>query len=285
MSARHYSCDTKHLLGKGSSSNVYMGRMVKTGEKVAIKRINYSRFNRVQLLQLQKEVRILKRLADKFQNKEKNPFVHLYDVQDDGNILNIVTEFLEGDDIDDYCSRFASMAIPERIGKWIFLKLLESVKVLHENDICHLDLKLENIKYNRNDNSIKILDFGFAQETTRKTRMGMIPKKQNIFCGSVHYVSPEIVLNIPFDGKKSDIWSLGVCLYTILTGHFPFDSDIENYSEYKENIFDKIVANQLRFPSYISTDAQIIIKSMMNNEPDKRPDINTLLQQTWFCTD
>ena len=284
MPTRKYSCDTTILLGEGANSKVYLGRDEK-GKAVAVKRTNYSKFTRMQLLQLQREIRILAALSEIVKNEQSSPFVRLFDVQDTGSMINMVTEFVQGEDLDIYCARYASMAVPERIAKWIFYKVLDAVKELHENNYCHLDIKLENIKYNPSTNKIKLMDFGFAQETTSLTKQGRVPKIQTVYCGSVNYVSPEIVDNIPFDGKKADVWSLGVCLYAILTGKFPFDSLVEDDTKYKEIVFDKIVNHDYELPSYLSTGARSLIQSMLHPVPANRPSIESILTDLWFKSD
>ncbi|KAH0794635.1 CAMK family protein kinase [Histomonas meleagridis] len=88
-----------------------------------------------------------------------------------------------------------------------FRQIVLAIEYLHWHGICHRDLKPENILLDSN-NQIKVADFGFARWV-----------KHNITetsCGSPHYAAPEVIKGTPYDGRKADIWSLGVILYALL---------------------------------------------------------------------
>jgi len=132
--------------------------------------------------------------------------------------------------------------------------------------------------YNKETHKLKLIDFGFATETV-ETKDGVeVPKLQKDYCGSVHYAAPEIVQRKPYDGKKADVWSLGIILFVLLSGLFPFD-DAQNRPEV---IFDKIVAGDFFTPSYLSSDAAPLIRSMLHKDPNKRPSVSKLLKHPWF---
>ena len=90
---------------------------------------------------------------------------------------------------------------------------------MHGNLICHRDLKLENILVSDRQR-IKIIDFGFGIRTKEDVNL-------KIFCGTSAYMSPEIVKKSDYNGFKADIWALGVVLYVMLTGRFPFKAKSE----------------------------------------------------------
>ena len=97
--------------------------------------------------------------------------------------------------------------ISERYAKYIFLKILKGVQEIHKAGFCHLDLKFENIVLDEKYNPI-ICDFGYASEYSSKLTR---------YQGTLGYAPLEVIKNIPFDGIKADIFSLGVILFGMLT--------------------------------------------------------------------
>jgi len=90
----------------------------------------------------------------------------------------------------------------------------EAIKYMHSVGVCHRDIKAENVIIS-DKNTVKIIDFGFSVRFTPDTGL-------RVFCGTSYYMPPEIVLKRQYNGFKSDIWSLGVLLYLMLTSTFPF---------------------------------------------------------------
>ena len=82
---------------------------------------------------------------------------------------------------------------------------------MHNIDIVHRDLKIDNILYNE---SVKIIDFGFSSHT--------FDKKLTQYCGTLNYMAPEIISKEPYWGKQIDIWALGILLYYLSVGKYPF---------------------------------------------------------------
>lgn len=113
--------------------------------------------------------------------------------------------------------------------------LFEGINHIHSQGICHRDLKPENILFSDNNDfsSLKIIDFGLGKNLNN-------PQEDNDFVGSPHYVAPEI-LKGNFD-IKSDIWSAGVIMYSLLSGQFPFEGKNKN------EIFEEIKKGEVLFP-------------------------------------
>lgn len=108
----------------------------------------------------------------------------------------------------------ANHGLDEPLARSIFSQLAETVRFLHERNICHRDIKLEHIIVG-DDGRIKLIDFGLCAVRTA----GPL----STFCGSLHYSAPEALMRQPYDGCKADAWSVGVVLYAMLTGKLPFD--------------------------------------------------------------
>lgn len=87
--------------------------------------------------------------------------------------------------------------------------------------MCHRDVKLDNILLEEKTNMVKIIDFGFSV-------MSSLGQKLKIFCGTPSYMAPELTQKKEYDGKAVDMWALGVLLFVMLTGNFPFRGQSES---------------------------------------------------------
>jgi len=126
---------------------------------------------------------------------------------------------------------------------------------LHALDIVYRDLKPENILLN-NDGHIVITDFGLSKEINPH-------EGTQTFCGTPEYLAPE-VLRGEGHGTAVDWWSLGTLMYEMLTGLPPF------YSQNINIMYQKILSGELRFPSYVSAEAQSILEGLLTRDPEKR---------------
>jgi len=105
---------------------------------------------------------------------------------------------------------------------------------IHNQDVAHRDIKLENILIENETKKLKLIDFGFCCQAKERLK---------VFCGTPSYMSPEIVSKIEYFGPPSDIWACGVLLYVLLCGTFPFKSAFE------KDLFRKISKGQYSFSS------------------------------------
>jgi MAP/microtubule affinity-regulating kinase len=94
---------------------------------------------------------------------------------------------------------------------------VSAVGYLHEHNIAHRDLKLDNVLLDMSTNAIKLIDFGFSTRVVKD-------QPQKMFCGTPNYMAPEITQKKEYSGMKTDVWALGVLLFVLCTGHFPFKS-------------------------------------------------------------
>ena len=153
--------------------------------------------------------------------------------------------------------------------KKLFSLICEAVKEIHDAGVCHLDIKPENILVSVDYSSVKICDFGSAR----------IMKHANIAngakCGTLLYSAPEVITEKVFDGKKADIWSLGILYHVLVTSHWPFTSTATS-----EDIRARILSGTLDyFPGLRNSDL-IIIEKMVQVSPQDRRDLSTLLKST-----
>ena len=102
--------------------------------------------------------------------------------------------------------------IAERKVKVIFRQILQGIQHCHESRICHRDIKLENILID-GEEQVRLIDFGFSSKCGERLRN---------FCGTPPYMAPEITAKLPYFGEPADMWALGILLYLMLYGKFPF---------------------------------------------------------------
>lgn len=258
------------LIGEGEISQVLMATDTQSQQVVAIKKINKRLLTPNLKRKLLTEVIILKRIAE----LKDNCFLQLYDAFEDDQFVYLVTEYIPGGELFDLVSSFP-IGVPETLASSILHQIFTAVSKLHSLDIAHLDLKLENIMYNPDTGKIKIIDFGYASTTENKL---------NEFSGSVHYFAPQLLNEIPYDGKKADMWSLGIISYAMLAAKFPFDDENDNES----NIFFQIRRGIFPIPAHFTSNGKLFVEQILNPNENVRPTVETMLEhpflsQRHFC--
>uniref|UniRef100_A0A2I3HWS0 non-specific serine/threonine protein kinase n=1 Tax=Nomascus leucogenys TaxID=61853 RepID=A0A2I3HWS0_NOMLE len=119
------------------------------------------------------------------------------------------------------------------------------------------------------DMNIKIADFGFSNEFT-------VGNKLDTFCGSPPYAAPELFQGKKYDGPEVDVWSLGVILYTLVSGSLPFDG--QNLKELRE----RVLRGKYRIPFYMSTDCENLLKKLLVLNPIKRGSLEQIMKDRWM---
>ena len=140
--------------------------------------------------------------------------VNVYDVAEDRGLYYIVMELVEGITLKDYIQKKGKLTAKEVIG--ITMQVSSAMDAAHSNNIIHRDIKPQNIIISK-EGKVKVTDFGIAKATSSNTI------STNVM-GSVHYTSPEQARG-GFSDAKSDIYSLGITMYEMITGELPFDGD------------------------------------------------------------
>ena len=156
----------------------------------------------------QREITVLKRL-------QHPSIIKLHDLIDTPKQIYIVTDYVKGISLQQYSKSLTNRIIRETTARRIFKQVAESTAYLHSINTVHRDIKLDNILIEEGTRMVKLIDFGFSVVVANHQRL-------KIFCGTPSYMSPEIVRKHEYDGKPVDMWALGVLLYVMLTGTFPF---------------------------------------------------------------
>ncbi|XP_052057797.1 MAP/microtubule affinity-regulating kinase 3-like isoform X4 [Mytilus californianus] len=245
-------------IGKGNFAKVKLAKHVPTGREVAIKIIDKTQLNPSSLQKLFREVRIMKML-------DHPNIVKLFEVIQTEKTLYLVMEYASGGEVFDYLVAHGRMKEKEARSK--FRQIVSAVQYCHQKHIVHRDLKAENLLLD-GDMNIKIADFGFSNE--------FVPgNKLDTFCGSPPYAAPELFQGKKYDGPEVDVWSLGVILYTLVSGSLPFDG--QNLKELRE----RVLRGKYRIPFYMSTDCENLLKKFLVLNPTKRASLENIMKDRW----
>lgn len=248
-------------LGDGKSSIVYLA-VDKNNNKVAIKTIQYN-INKIDGHNIELEAILLNNL-----NHRNIP--KFYGFYCDKINYYIIMEYIHGEPMLSYINK--NKGIVYRRLKNITKQLVDVIAYMHKNNVIHRDIKLENMILEYNTDRIVLIDFGFS-DIIKYDKNGK-ELQFNRFCGSPLYVAPELWEHKPYYGRKIDIWSLGVSIYVISFGSFPYGNDEKDmYSKIKE-----------REPDFSSDYIELtnFLKSMMGVNPNDRINADILLHSPWL---
>ncbi len=243
-------------LGKGAMGTVYKGRDPKINRLLAIKTIRFSdEFEENQLQEIKERFFREAELAGKLSHPG---VVAIYDVGEDYDLTYMAMEFLDGEDLDKYCKKGNLLPIRKILD--IIAETADALEYAHKNGVIHRDIKPANIMLLRNGR-IKVTDFGIAKSmSSSKTRSGII-------LGTPNYMSPEQIMARMIDAR-SDIFSLGVVFFQLLTGELPFKGENLN------SLFYQIT--QARHPSPRTINPRVIkpceqiVDKVLAKNPDHR---------------
>lgn len=187
--------------------------------------------------------------------------VSIYDVGvEDEDIHYIVMEYVEGTTLKEYINQYGPLPVEEAI--YITRQIAEALDHAHQNHIIHRDIKPHNILIGKRSRKIKVTDFGIARAVTSAT----ITQTGSVI-GSVHYFSPEQARG-GITGEKSDLYSLGVVLYEMLTGQLPFSGD-SPISVALKHLQENFVEPREINPDLPQSVENIVMRSLLK-EPSRR---------------
>ena len=196
-------------IGSGGMADVYKGKDHKLNRYVAIKVLKSDyRSDQVFIKKFLSEAQAAAGLM--------HPnVVNVYDVGQDRGLYYMVMELVEGITLKDYIEKKGRLSAKETVS--IAIQMVTGLQAAHNQHIIHRDIKPQNIIISK-DGKVKVTDFGIARATTSTQTIS------TSVMGSVHYTSPEQARGGVVD-EKSDIYSIGITLYEMVTGHVPFDGD------------------------------------------------------------
>lgn len=256
-------------IGEGGMANVYLAEDTILERKVAVKVL------RGDLSADDKFIRRFQREAQSVSNLSHQNIVEVYDVGEEEGNHYIVMEYIEGKTLKQLLKKRETLTLTEVID--IMTQLTDGIAHAHESYIIHRDIKPQNIMIEDNG-LIKITDFGIAQalNATQLTQT-------NSVMGSVHYLPPEQA-----SGKgstiKSDIYSLGILMYELLTGNVPFKGD--NAVEIAlKHMKDKIPSIRKQNPSIPQAVENILLKAAAKNPRNRYDSARDMHEDFLHCLD
>ena len=245
------------LIGEGGMGYVFLAEHITLHRKAALKVLNPSISSNPEI-----KIRFLNEAVTLAQLNHTN-IVTLYDFSEKDNNLYLLMEYVEGDPLDIYIEHKHGL-IAENECKKIFRQILSGVSYAHKKSIIHRDIKPSNIilKY---DGEPKILDFGIAKILVNNPYVG----KENARLGTIMYMSPEQVRGIEID-FRSDIYSLGVTLFEMLTGKCPYDINKESDYIIQTKIINEPLPPAGTIYPAITRHMENVIAKATAKDPDKR---------------
>ena len=201
-------------LGKGAMGVVYLGQDPKIGRVVAIKTLALSReFEGEELDDARERFFREAKTAGRLQHQN---IVTIFDAGEEHDLAYIAMEFLKGKDLVDFCKKDFLLPVPVVLS--IVERVAQALSYAHRQSVVHRDIKPANIMYEQASDTVKVSDFGIARITdASKTRTGLV-------LGTPSFMSAEQIAGKKIDGR-SDLYSLGVMLYQMLTGELPFQGE------------------------------------------------------------
>ncbi|CAL8335327.1 unnamed protein product [Boreogadus saida] len=254
--------DIERTLGKGNFAVVKLARHRITKTEVAIKIIDKTQLDAVNLEKIYREVQIMKML-------DHQHIIKLYQVMETKNMLYLVTEYAKNGEIFDYLAKHGRLSELEARRK--FWQILSAVEYCHNRNIVHRDLKAENLLLDGHMN-IKIADFGFGNFFHPGEPLAT-------WCGSPPYAAPEVFEGQQYEGPQLDIWSMGVVLYVLVCGALPFDGPTLPV------LRQRVLEGRFRIPYFMTEDCEHLIRRMLVLDPSKRLSVAQIKEHKWMLLD
>lgn len=249
-----HACDTPRIpYTSPDSCSIWQAVAIKTIDRTKLFSNNLKKT-------VENEIRVLKRL--------RHPgAVRLFEVIDTPRYIHLVLECLSGGNLQQLLK--AQKRIGEPQARGYLWQLLDTLEYCHSRRVCHRDLKLENFVLDAAHRRVKLIDFGLSVVWREDS---CLFKSYGTPC----YSAPEISAGKSYLGPQVDVWSLGVCLCTMLSGSLPFQGATP------QELKSKVLSGRYALPDHISADARDVIAAMLTVAPEGRATIPALRMMRWL---
>jgi len=248
------------FLGRGASASVWEAHHEHSRLRVAVKVFDQGSKDKKQA---HRELRILARV-------QHPRILEALEVVETAHCAHLVCGFVDAETLRAFTQKQAHGRIREDTARGIFLQIADGVNFCHDRLVAHRDLKLENLLLDRERQTIKIIDFGFAAQVVSKDT------KLKAFCGTPSYMAPEIIRGEGYSGFAADIWALGVVLFAMLAGSLPFTARTEMA------LYAKIRRGTFSCPDAIAELPRRLVKGALRVEAATRPSVGVMLRHQWL---
>ena len=250
------------VIGVGSYGKVRAAWHRLTGGKVAIKTYDKSKLrDPAHWKRVHSEIKITEQVS--------HPRIaRMYEAVETPKRMHLIMECLDGGNLCSYVK--AKRRLAEEEAKAIFFQLMQGIEHLHQMRVTHRDVKLENVLFDSHENrDIKLIDFGFSTVCEPGSKL-------KVFCGTPSYMAPEIVRRTEYEGKPVDMWSMGILLYALLCGCFPFRA--KSYPD----LYRRIARGTFAMPEELSVSVRDLIRQLLNVDASRRMTSAAALRHPWL---
>lgn len=267
------------MIGFGNYARVYKALYVRTNKDLAIKAINLAKTtDNYRHKFLPRELSILRRI-------DHENICKIYEIIQVAERIYIVMQFCSRGTIADLL-RKNSGPFQEPVVRFLFAPTIAAVMYLHSNDIAHRDIKIENILLDQNYVP-KLTDFSYSciirsREISNKGSSRSSSNRSvhlnETFCGTLPYLSPEMIRKLRYDPRKTDSWSLGICFFVLLNDRLPFP-----FGNIKIMVRKQLIKDYKFRPSVeASEEARELLGLLLEPDPLKRLTAWDTSRHCWF---
>ena len=256
-------------LGEGTFGKVKYAINTETKEAVAIKVLDKEKIQKQNMgNQIKKEISIMKMVKHEY-------IVGMIEVLASKTKIFIVLELIVGGELFDKIVTVGKLTEDQAF--FYFNQLVEGVEYCHKLGVCHRDLKPENLLLDEHGN-LKISDFGLSSLYVGDAEMDGASRTELLHttCGTPNYVAPEVIADQGYDGKKADVWSIGVILYVLIAGFLPFDEGTIMA------LFSKIQKADFTYPNWFTPEVKALLDQVLVADPKRRITLTLLKDHPWM---
>jgi len=264
----HKRCSLKYIaekfqvgetIGEGAYAKVKVAVNNVTGEKVAMKITNKTAIADYAKAHLHREALVMSQL-------DHPNICKILEVIESMTYYIIIMELIDGEELLDYILRQGHL--DEREAHDFTLQILSAMQCMNNMGIVHRDLKPENIMVNT-QSRIKVIDFGLSNAFEPNQKLVTC-------CGSPVYAAPELLVGDPYDGPASDMWSLGISIFAMLTGKLPFCSRESGV------LLAKMKNREYEMSVTISVEARNFVHGLLTVNPEERTALGGAMDHPWI---